>query len=198
MSNFLESLPLWVFIIPYFFHIYSVSYLLNLSLNKRYNKQNLYDIIASNTTNLNKYSYLINYLCMLFILPFIFQFKINYLISFFKYYSLLLFIRAILTNVTVLPSCLSENCEDYKDYGWYKYINGHCNDKIFSGHVAKSIMALYLIYKNKLLSQPLMYCAFLLLFIISILIVMVRWHYTIDVLIAYIISGLIICYAPNL
>jgi hypothetical protein len=198
MGNFLESLPLWIYIIPYFLHIYSVKYLLNLSLSKKYNTQNLYDIIASNTTNLNKYSYLINYLCMLFILPFIFQFKINYLISFFKYYSLILFIRAILTNVTVLPSCLSENCEDYKDYGWYKYINGHCNDKIFSGHVAKSIIAVYLIYKNKLLSTPLMYCAYLLLFIISILIVMVRWHYTIDVLIAYIISGLIICYAPNL
>lgn len=198
MSNFLELLPLWVFIIPYFLHIYSVSHLLNLSLNKKYNNQNLYDIIASNTPNLNKYSYIINYLCMLFIIPFIFQFKLIYFISFFKYYSLLLFTRAILTNVTVLPSCLSENCQDYKNHGWYRYINGHCNDKIFSGHVAKSIMALYLIYKNKLLSQPLMYCAFLLLFIISILIIMVRWHYTIDVLIAYIISGLIICYAPNL
>ena len=63
MSNFLESLPLWVFIIPFLIHLYSVYYLSNLKLPNRYNHQNLYDIIASNPINLNKYSYTINYLC---------------------------------------------------------------------------------------------------------------------------------------
>lgn len=198
MSNFLESLPLWVFIIPFLIHLYSVYYLSNLKLPNKYNHQNLYDIIASNTINLNKYSYIINYLCFIFIIPIIFNFKLVYLISFFKYYSILILFRSILTNVTILPSCHSENCNDYEYYGIFKYINGHCNDKIFSGHVSTIILLNYIIYKNKLLSPLFMFMMFLLLFIVSILIIMIRWHYTIDVLLAYIICGLIITYAPNL
>jgi len=198
MSNFLESLPLWVFIIPFLIHLYSVYYLSNLKLPNKYNNQNLYDIIASNTINLNKYSYIINYLCFIFIIPIIFNFKLVYLISFFKYYSILILLRSILSNVTILPSCHSENCDDYNKSNILKYINGHCNDKIFSGHVSKIILLNYIIYKNKLLSPLFIFMMFLLLFIVSILIIMVRWHYTIDVLLAYIICGLIITYAPNL
>ena len=200
MSNLLESLPLWVFIIPFIIHIYSTNYLTNLKLPNKYNHQNLYDIIASNTINLNKFSYIINYLCIIFIIPVIFNFKFVYLIRFFKYYSILILFRSILTNVTILPSCHSENCDDYdyEYYGIFRYINGHCNDKIFSGHVSIIILLYYIIYKNKLLSPLFMFIMLLLLFIVSILIIMVRWHYTIDVLLAYIICGLIICYAPNL
>lgn len=191
----LESIPLWCYIIPYILHIYIVYNVTQKSMTK-YNKQNLYDIIASNTPNLNKFSECVNYLMLLMWIPFIKSFTISPLISLFKYVSVIFLLRSILVNVTILPSCNSEKCTNYE--GLYKYIFGHCNDKILSGHISIGILLLYLMNKYELVNYFWSNFYIVLLFILSILIVAVRWHYTIDVLFAYIITLFLIYLYPDL
>lgn len=84
--------------------------------------------------------------------------------------------RLLTTNATILPK--STNCDD-NNFGLVNFLNGHCYDKLFSGHMASSsIISLLLNQKN--------YNKKLLLFynlLISFLLISSRQHYTADVLI---------------
>ncbi len=195
MEDYLKSLPLWIYVIPYLLHIIVTYQFTNTDFIKEYNKSNLYDLIASNTLNLNKYCEVINYSIILLLIPFILNYKKDYLISIFKYLSIIIFFRSILSYVTVLPSC-----KDEKDnYGKFKkYFLGHSNDKIFSGHISLCIVLIYLLYRNKIIDSYTL-CLFLIILLFnSVLIILCRWHYTVDVLLAYIITPFIILLSPNL
>lgn len=195
MQDFFQSLPLWIFVLPYIFHIFNTYCFTNFMLLNKYNNYQLYDIIASNTPNLQKYCEIINIIILFFIIPFILNYKTDFLISIFKYISIIILLRSILNIVTILPSCHKQEC-DNKSY--LRYLIGHCNDKIFSGHISVSIILIYLIYKNKLVNKTIFNILILLLLFISIFIILCRWHYTIDVLLAYIITGFVIKISPNL
>jgi len=195
MKDYLESLPLWIYVIPYLINIFSTYYFTNNVFMKEYNNYDLHDIIASNTPNLHKYCEIINIVILLFIIPFILNYKTKYLISIFKYLSIILLLRCILNSVTILPSCNSEECNNES---YLKYLFGHCNDKIFSGHISVSIILIYLINKYKLVNKSIFNILIILLLCTSIFIILCRWHYTVDVLLAYIITGFIIKFSPNL
>ena len=195
MKDYLQSLPLWIYVIPYLIHIFSTYYFTKINFLKDYNNRALYDIIASNTPNFSKYCELINLALLIFIIPFLLNFKTKYLVSFFKYVSIILLMRSILNFVTILPSCKKEKCNN-KSY--LKYLMGHCNDKIFSGHISIGIILIYLLYKYKLLNKVTSSIFILMLLLISLLIILCRWHYTVDVLLAYIITGFVINFSPNL
>lgn len=83
--------------------------------------------------------------------------------------------RLLTTNATILPK--STNCDD-NYFGLVNFLNGHCYDKLFSGHMASaSIISLLLNQKN--------YNKKLLLFynlLISFLLISSRQHYTADIL----------------
>ena len=195
MQNFLESLPLWIFVLPYIFHIFNTYCFTNFMKLNEYNNNQLYDIIASNTPNLQEYCDIINVVILIFIIPFLLNYKTDYLISIFKYISIIILLRGILNIVTILPSCHKQDCDNQS---YFRYLIGHCNDKIFSGHISVSLILIYLIYKNKLVNKTVLNIYNLLLLFISIFIILCRWHYTVDVLLAYIITGFIIKTSPNL
>ena len=161
-----------------------------------YNKQTLHDVIADNTPNLNKYSEYVNVVMILFWIPLVLSFSLAPFISVFKYVSILFFIRSILVSSTVLPSCKLETCSDYN--GIYKYIFGHCNDKIFSGHASLSIVLVYIMKRFALINDSFYIFFVLLTILVSLAIVMVRWHYTVDVLLAYLITGGLLYIEPSL
>lgn len=195
MKDYLQSLPLWVFVIPYLIHIFSTYYFTKIKFLKEYNNNDLYDIIASNTPNFHNYCEIINVVLLIYFIPFLLNFKTKYLISFFKYVSIIILLRSILNFVTILPSCKKERCNNES---YLKYLMGHCNDKIFSGHISIGIILIYLLYKYKLLSKITFTIFIILLLLISLFIILCRWHYTVDVLLAYIITGFIINLSPNL
>ena len=194
----IQKLPWYVFILPYIINAISVYIITSrTSTNKcSANSPHLYDIIASNTPDLNEYANLIDYSLLLYFLPFLLNLNKKYILSLIQYHSILTLLRVILYSSTILPPCKNENCDQYNSY--QKYIFGFCNDKLFSGHISLILILMYLIYKNKLVNNTVFKLMAGLTIFMSVFIIMARWHYTIDVLLAYIITGSLICFCPNL
>jgi len=196
INIFFNDIPLYIYILPYLLHICSTCYLIYGTPHKHTHKIPLYDIVINNIPNLSKYHFVINYIMIILLLPFLVNPKIKYFISIFKYTSIIIFFRAITTSVTILPSCHSKNCE--LQYSWLNYIIGHCNDKIFSGHTSLSLVLLYLIYRYNLVNNTLLYILIFIQILIAILLIATRGHYTIDVLLGYFITGTILLLVSDL
>lgn len=197
INSFFNELPSWVFIFPYMLHICSTSYLLYGEPHKYTHTKPLYDIIINNTPDLSKYHYLINYIMILLIIPFLINPQLQYFISIFKYISIILFFRAITTCVTILPHCIMNKCNIEKN-NFFQYIFGHCNDKIFSGHTSISLILVYLIYKYQLVNNNLLPFFIFIQVLITFLLVITRGHYTIDILLGYFITGTILLLISDL
>jgi hypothetical protein len=94
-------------------------------------------------------------------------------------------LRYIFNLVTILPK--QTDCDDTK-FGLNEVIFGHCYDKIFSGHTASVVLLALLLHKHK------GYSAFLLalgIVVYGIVIICLRYHYTIDVLVAIVVTLLV-------
>lgn len=100
-------------------------------------------------------------------------------------YLIIIFIlRAITISVTVLPkdkSCDLDNRMQLKN-------NGLCYDKIFSGHTATLFLATLIYYKNGYINKPVL----VILNVINVMIlILAREHYTIDIVVAFLVSILV-------
>ena len=93
-----------------------------------------------------------------------------------------LFLRCITIRVTILPS---PNCNNGSTHAI-----GGCNDCVFSGHTSLMLIAAYVVYRSyPSYKLPIIaYCV-----AGSLLIVMTRSHYTIDVMVAWIVVYPVIC-----
>ena len=65
---------------------------------------------------------------------------------------------------------------------------GYCNDKIFSGHTSIMIIVILTIINEKLINPSYNHLLIIVCMIYSGLILSSRNHYTVDVILAYIIS----------
>lgn len=83
--------------------------------------------------------------------------------------------RTITTNATVLPK--STNCDD-DNFSFINFLNGHCYDKLFSGHFAVGIIISLLLNEKRYNKQLLVLYNLINAFII----ISSRQHYTADVL----------------
>jgi hypothetical protein len=99
-------------------------------------------------------------------------------------------IRLIFIVVTILPK--HKGCDDSK-YTWRNILNGHCYDKIFSGHFATAVLFTLILHRHYHI--PLIY---LLAFLAATawLILATRAHYTIDMLVAVVITCVV--YTQNI
>jgi len=92
------------------------------------------------------------------------------------------FIRSILTLITVLPK--SSNCDYNLDMA---FINGGCYDKIFSGHTALIFILTLVLQKYKIID----FATLIILNIINVsIILLTRTHYTIDVIVSFLVCDL--------
>jgi hypothetical protein len=104
-------------------------------------------------------------------------FNLSLFSDYLSYLLPVLMFRYITINSTILPK--SKTCDD-SDFGILHILHGHCYDKLFSGHMASSIITSLLLYKKnivtnlKLLSIYNLTSAFLIL--------VTRSHYTVDIL----------------
>lgn len=96
-------------------------------------------------------------------------------------YLKIMIIRAVAINITILPK--QKEC-DSENFGIMSVIVGHCNDKIISGHFASLfIVTLYALNAGFISSNTMM----ILNIINAIIILVTRWHYSIDILMAIIV-----------
>jgi hypothetical protein len=186
VNNYLNNIPLYYYLIPFVIHIISTK-LLSDKITLMKDHKPLYDIIMSNTPDLSRYPFIPNVFLIIIsiflIIPLFIKPEPKFFISLIKYYSIIILIRTITTQSTILPA--SGKC---KSYGLYKYINGHCIDKVFSGHTAISLILILQYYRYNIVNINIIYLLLIIQSLLSLSLILTRGHYTIDIIIAYVIS----------
>lgn len=110
--------------------------------------------------------------------------NINIVVEFLSKFLLIMFVRALTIISTILPK--HKQCEP--KMGWIQMIKGQCYDKVFSGHTAFVLLATLIYQREGIIGWPLFF-GLNLFNILSI--ILVRAHYTIDIILAIVITYLV-------
>jgi len=184
---------LYFIIIIILFAIISLfSYLTHLNGNKFYenriknNKINpkVYDIGHKYLPNLSENNFLLTTINIFVVIPPLIIFLLygnDIFYEFIYYFFIIYLIRMIMINLTILPKY--KMCED--KFEIYNLFNGHCYDKIFSGHFASIFLLILIVYKHNIITNIPILIIYGLFNFISIL--LTRSHYTIDIIVAIIV-----------
>jgi len=181
------------------FHIYA-NYVTHHRIIKnddkyKYKHKPLFDIIHSNTLNMNKYKYIPDYLAFVFLLPLLYTQDNKCISMFFKIGAIIVILRSISILATDMPrSDIECNQSELKNYNLFF---GHCYDKMFSGHVALTLLSLLILYHFNKINDGQMLFSILFHIVYSCFIIITRSHYTVDVLISYFITIPLFYYAAN-
>lgn len=164
-------------------HFYQI-YMNNIGMGHYKDDIRLYDICHKYLPNYEKYELFAN-LYIVFVLLFTLlkpSYIIPILFELVAYMVPILFVRSIFTMVTVLPKSSNATYDPYT-----AFINGGCYDKIFSGHIAVIFVLTLLLNKYKIITFPI----FILLNFMNVLItLLIRSHYTIDIVVSFCITYL--------
>lgn len=114
------------------------------------------------------------------IVPFYVHFILGYKIldEYFYYFIIIYLIRLVMINSTILPKM--KQCVN--DFNLFSTINGHCYDKIFSGHFSSIFLLVLILYNKKIFTNIPVLTGFSTF--IALLILLTRSHYTIDIIVA--------------
>jgi hypothetical protein len=141
----------------------------------------VFDIGYKYLPNLSNYDFIANIILFVFIitllcLPKLWEDFLGYIIS-------IIFLRIFFIHMTVLPK--HRNCKLTKQ----NYLFGGCYDKIFSGHFAILSLITILLLKYKYIS---FIATCIINFMYLILLLLFRWHYTIDMVVAFLVTLIVI------
>lgn len=112
--------------------------------------------------------------------------------EFIYYFIIIMFIRMIMMNVTILPK--NKKCNG--EFSFMSSLNGHCYDKIFSGHFASTFLLVLILYNNKIATNSLILGG--LTISNALLILLLRSHYTIDILVSAIVVLFVYLNVPRI
>jgi hypothetical protein len=144
----------------------------------------VYDLCHTYLPNYEKYEFIGN-IYIIIILLFVFKSSkyISIIFDLIAFIIPIYFIRSILTLITVLPK--SSECNYNQSFA---FINGGCYDKIFSGHSAFLFILTLLLNKYKIIN----FATLIILNIINVsIILLTRTHYTIDVIVSFLVCYII-------
>ena len=176
----------YIFILPFLFHVlYVYMHLKNTKMHKTERRKPLKDIIMDNGPDLRNIKFIMDPLLIIFLLPYLINNKTRYLIDNLKLFSLIFGLRIITSTITEVPSS-DPDCETNK-LGIFKYLSGHCFDKIFSGHTSLTLLLVLIAYDKSLLSFKKYLIYQILQIMYAFMLVFTRGHYSVDVVLAYII-----------
>lgn len=170
-------------------HIYATIITHKRIEKNNYNRNNpLYDIIHDhkNTSIFMKYDKYTNLLLLLFILPFCKRSSYKPLIKLAKIFAVITIMRSFAIISTDMPRCNLKCKQDKMTI--YNLIFGHCNDKIFSGHTAFTLLTILVANHYRLISNNTFKVAAFLQLIYAYSLIANKHHYTVDVLLAYYIT----------
>ena len=184
-------------IVAILFHLYVTNITYNRIIsNGTHYRRPLNDIIHSNTHDLSKYSNQIDKLLLIFVIPFIINYKKEPIIHFMNIFSIIIILRSTALLMTDIPT--SDKTCDPHNFTTYNLFFGHCSDKIFSGHTSFTLLTVLVMYKFKIVSNSTLILFALLQIIYSLIIILTRCHYSVDVLLCYyIIIPLYYCITSN-
>ena len=185
-KKILPYLFLYAFtIISTYFHIEYINNNTNI-----FDFDNLPDLIVDNLPDLSKSKFfhkIVDYSLFAWCMPILINSQFKELSIFvFKMFSIILFLRTLTKSFTILPS-QDNNCKnDSKDP--FCYLNGYCNDKIFSGHTSISLLVILTAIDNKIIDGYNIPLVIILHILYALLILASRNHYSVDVILSYIIT----------
>lgn len=158
--------------------------------NKYYNKLELEDTGFKLLPKIDlKYNYIDDLMICLLVIP-LFFYNIN-TSKFLQVIIITRILRLICMQSTILPSPDSK-CEEYLDRKekiigrYYKIIFGRCNETIFSGHV--SFMLTCVLFLLPFINSIMKIFLYIYAIITSLVVISLRNHYSIDVVLAWIIT----------
>lgn len=157
------------------------SYLHNIGKDHYTDDTRVYDVCHTYLPNCEKYEFIGNiYIVIVFFFVFQSSKYISIIFDLIAFIIPIYFIRSILTLITVLPK--SSECNYNQSFA---FINGGCYDKIFSGHAAFVFILTLLLNKYKIIN----FATLIILNIVNVsLILLTRTHYTIDVIVSFLVS----------
>lgn len=147
----------------------------------------IFDLFHEYTPDLHEYELIINIIPFFLLACLVFCGLNLASLKEFAWKLLLIYIlRALTVIITILPK--HEKCDyNVKTFSMSMFIGG-CYDKVFSGHMALTFLATLIYYREKIISTS----TFVGLNVIeAILILITRAHYSLDVLLAVLITYLV-------
>lgn len=171
--------------------------------SSNYNHGRLPDIIHDNFPQYKIYEPIPDIFVKIYLVLYIFILIIHKKIDTIGYHTLILlsiifFIRTLFFTMTILPS-INKDCHKNKKETYNKdlgtlisdiFINrsgdfGYCNDYIFSGHSSLFILITLIITYFNLLPPLLLTLLWIITILLTLIIIIGRNHYTIDIVLAY-------------
>lgn len=158
-------------------------------VNQNKTKPKVYDISHNYLPNLshNKFLRILNEIPV--VLPFLLLFvNVNIFIEYIFYMFTIFFIRCIFNLATILPK--TDYCKNTDDDNFHilSHFHGHCYDFIFSGHFSSFFLFTLILYNH------FNHNIYLLVFsniLYALIILLIRAHYTTDILVAFVITSLV-------
>jgi len=188
MNNFtnFDKIRIIFFFIIYLIYSYFINnYLQNVGIQHYHDDARVYDICHKILPNYEKYEFIGNiFIPIVFLLMFL---KPKQTITiFFELFAFMIpiyFIRSIFVLITVLPN--SHKCNYTENFA---FLNGGCYDKIFSGHTALVFILTLLLNKYNIIN----FATLILLNSINVsIILLTRTHYTIDVIVSFLVCYIV-------
>ncbi len=173
-------------IITIFSTYFHIKYINKTNINEF---SSLPDLIVDNIPNFSNNricNYIIDYMIFFWLAPVILYGNNNLKRFFYRFTSIIFFMRALTKFFTIIPSQDNNCSNDIKNIDCY--IRGYCNDKIFSGHTALTLISLLIIIDNKLIDPNFNYLLVFSHLIYVFLILSTKNHYSVDVILSYIIT----------
>jgi hypothetical protein len=171
--------------------LYAIVMAVNLSIQYigkyHYSKSpdRIWDLVWEYGPDLHTYQWLIQVIpSVLFLSLFFIQKSDSILYEFVLKFIIIMLVRAITTISTILPK--EERCND--EITWHTPLNGGCYDKVFSAHTAIVTLFTLIFLRENLISSA---SFWILNFAQMALIVLTRAHYTVDVVLGFLITYLV-------
>jgi len=130
--------------------------------------------------------FVLNVVVLLSFLPLILNPQMGAVRAFVIYYTIVMLIRAVTTNLTILPE--DRECP-HTEFTLGTLIQGHCSDKLFSGHQALVATVGIVCVQYGIVSTPL---AIIYNGVVAYLLLASRSHYTVDIFLGALIPYLLI------
>ena len=175
-----------LFVVLLYIVVFAVNYSIQVIGDIHYKeKDDIFDLVWKYTPDLYEYNQLTNIPPLIILLSLFFIPRGNsILVEFFLKFLLILLIRALTTISTILPK--HEKCEH--EINLTNILSGGCYDKIFSGHTAFVALFTMIFYRENIINS----WQFWLINLFNMgLITITRSHYTVDVILGFIITYLV-------
>lgn len=175
-----------LFVVLLYIVVFAVNNIIQIIGDIHYKeKDDIFDVIWKYTPDLYQYNYLTDVLPVVILFSLFFIPRGNsILVEFFLKFLVIMLIRALTTISTILPK--HEKCEH--EFNIRNVLSGGCYDKIFSGHTAFVALFTMIFYREDIINS----WQFWLINIFNMgLITVTRAHYTVDVILGFIITYLV-------